>query len=54
MASDINVRKPLKAPAESAPVEETQQLKDERFRKLYSNPPDFKQIAALDADFAAV
>lgn len=54
MASDENEIKLTLGSAEVVPEEETQQHKDERFRTLYSNPPDFKQIAALDADFAAV
>ncbi|KAJ2974797.1 hypothetical protein NQ176_g5865 [Zarea fungicola] len=35
-------------------AEETQEQKDRRFRLLYTNPPDFKRIAALDPDFAAI
>lgn len=28
--------------------------KDWHYRQLYSSPPDFKQLAKLDPDFAAV
>lgn len=38
----------------SSADDEAQEQKDRRFRQLYSNPPDFKEIAALDAEFAAV
>ncbi|KAM3557822.1 hypothetical protein ARSEF4850_004887 [Beauveria asiatica] len=53
MASDRDAANPSSAPTEAVP-EETQEQKDRRFRKLYSSPPDFKQLAALDADFSAV
>ncbi|KAM3502540.1 hypothetical protein MY10362_004775 [Beauveria mimosiformis] len=53
MASDGDAANPYSAPTEAVP-EETQEQKDRRFRKLYSSPPDFKQLAALDADFSAV
>lgn len=54
MAPDGDAVKPSPAPAEATQSKETQEQRDERFRKLYSNPPDFKQLAALDADFATV
>ncbi|KAM3467275.1 hypothetical protein NHJ6243_000306 [Beauveria neobassiana] len=53
MASEEDAVNPSSAPTEAV-SEETQEQKDRRFRKLYSNPPDFKQLAALDADFSAV
>ncbi|OAA35255.1 hypothetical protein BBO_08857 [Beauveria brongniartii RCEF 3172] len=53
MASDGDAANPSSAPTEAVP-EETQEQKDRRFRNLYSSPPDFKQLAALDADFSAV
>ncbi|KAF1733198.1 Methyltransferase-like protein 16 [Beauveria bassiana] len=53
MASEEDAVNPSSAPTEAV-SEEAQEQKDRRFRKLYSNPPDFKQLAALDADFSAV
>lgn len=49
-----SVRDGVKRLAEAVPTEETQERKDQRFRKLYITPPDFKEIAALDAEFATV
>ncbi|OAA63804.1 hypothetical protein ISF_04513 [Cordyceps fumosorosea ARSEF 2679] len=54
MASHTDGPKSAATPGEALQTDETQEQKDERFRKLYRHPPDFKQIAALDADFAAV
>lgn len=54
MAGDEET-KPSATPREAVTAgDETQGQKDARFRKLYSTPPDFKQVAALDPDFAAV
>ncbi|KAM3483858.1 hypothetical protein MY8738_002755 [Beauveria namnaoensis] len=53
MVSEGDAVSPSSALTEAV-SEETKEQKDGRFRKLYSNPPDFKQLAALDADFSAV
>ncbi|OAR05821.1 hypothetical protein LLEC1_06725 [Akanthomyces lecanii] len=49
-----SVRDAVKRVVEHVPQEETQEQKDQRFRNLYSTPPDFKEIAALDAEFATI
>ncbi|KAJ3477454.1 hypothetical protein NLG97_g8835 [Lecanicillium saksenae] len=54
MSSDGDKGKGMLPPVQRLLAEETQQEKDRHFRSLYSNPPDFKQLAALDDDFAAV
>ncbi|TQV90647.1 S-adenosyl-L-methionine dependent methyltransferase, predicted [Cordyceps javanica] len=54
MTSAKHTVKPSPAALGPEPAEETWEQKDLRFRKLYSNPPDFKQIATLDSDFAEV
>lgn len=53
-AGDASPSTSSRAVAVVPDVAELPESRDRRFKELYSKPPDFKELARCDPDFAAV